>query len=459
MYTIPAHSDIFTDFVWWVPSRQIISNLSVDVNTIGNIAIGQEFSLLRQSYAYYNLYHDDFGTYVEYNKSLALTVQRNGPVIGFAPTMWADSDDRKHWTLNVGEGRHVRCYENYDLAKVPFAPYMSHEYYTKCIRLGQGWSSDNKNVSFTVPGTYDAKTRAQGPDVSVEIYSSDRAAFFHNGKWPTWFPSKCLVNKTADDAGCDWERFFTSDETSSLANRTSNVITIEMRMNNGTNSVTWAVDFVAFLGFITYSLDTSRITNPTYLVRMGELPHSGSSVTIDPSWLLAGWSVNNGGVLSTQRTSANMVQQVMAAIMKYQRMDATLEIRMKTHLLGFIPIAHTISLIDHRLTTTPQPSWSDEEHPLLQRSARMYVWGYFMGSRTSILGAVVAIGGAIVVLLQGYFGFADMRRYRGPIELLASALQHVPQGEFDDKLNDEKAIARMHFQVEDKGDQVVYSPR
>lgn len=232
-----------------------------------------------------------------------------------------------------------------------------------------------------------------------------------------------------------------------------------MTMNNGTNLVTWAVDFVAFLGFTTYILDTSRITNPQWLVRMGDLPLTGSSVAIDPSWLLAGWSVNRGGDLDLQRTSSSLVQQVMTAILKHGRMDATLEIRLKTHLLAFIPIAHTMSLIDHRLTTTPQPSWPNDQHPLMQRNARMYTWGYFLGSRTSFLGAVVAIGGIVVVLLQVYFGFADRRRYYGPIQLLASALQHVPQGEFDDKLSDEKDIARMRFQIEDKGGQVIYSPR
>lgn len=454
-HSIGPHTNIFTDYVWWVPSRQIISNLSVDINTIANIASGNELSTLRDIYTSYDLYHDDLGTYFEYNKSLELIVQRNGPMIGFVPVMWADSDAVKQWTLNVGEEQLIRCYERYDLAKVPFAPCYARDYYTKCIRLGQGWSKDNKNVSFVVPGD----SKAQSAEISVDIYSSDCAAFFHNGHLPAWLPSKCLVNETADDPGCDWERFFTTGTKSPLVNRTRNVITTEMKMSNGIASVTWAVNFVAFLGFTTYSLDTSRISNPSFLVRTRGLPTSGSSVTIDPSRALAGWSVNNGGVLSTQRTSASMVQQVMGDLLKYQRLDANLETRMKTHTLGFIPIAHTLSLIDHRLTTMPQSSWPSEQHLLLQRNARMYVWDYFMGSRTSTLGVVVAIGGAVVVLLQAYYGFVDRRPYYDSIDTLAAALLHMPQGEFDDKADDEKAVARMRFRVEDSDGQVTYLPQ
>ena len=459
-----GHADLFTDYVWWVPSRQMISNLSVDINTVAAISRNIEASALGESYKSWGLYHDPINTYNEYNRSLALNVQRNGPIIGFSPTMWEGNDDRNHWTINTGSDRNrvdaklIRCYEDYDTAKTPFGQYYSHAIYTKCIRMGSGWSHKNKHASFIVPGYYNIKTDEQDPDIAVDIISSDRATFFAKNELPSWMPQKCFKNATASSSDCDWERFFDDGDVADVANRTRNIITTEMRMGNGSKYVTWAVDFNAFLGFTTYSIDASRITNPNWLVRTGELPLSGESISIDPNWLLAGWSVNSGGPLSTQRTSASLVQQVMSSIVRYQRMDPTLELRMKTHLLGFLPIAHAMSLIDHRLTTTPLPAWPNDKHPLLQRNARMYIWGYFLGSRTSIFAAVVAIGGIVVILFQGYFGFVDQRRYRGPVELLASALQHVPQGEFDDNLNDEKNIARMRFRAQDDEHRLMYMP-
>jgi hypothetical protein len=142
------------------------------------------------------------------------------------PTMWVGKNNLSHWTLEVGEERYLRCYEDYDVARVPYEHFGSNAFYTKCIRLGHAWSDVNKNASFTVPGFYNTKAAAQGPDVSVDIYSSDRAAFFSNGDLPAWLPSKCLKNGTASSSDCDWERFFMAGETPEVANRTRNVSTV-----------------------------------------------------------------------------------------------------------------------------------------------------------------------------------------------------------------------------------------
>lgn len=433
-----VRTNFFWDYVFWVPSRQIIGNLSVDLDSVACMASGWSKSCIKfdDSLA---LSHQPISTYDQYNKSLALEIQRNGPIIGFVPTIWGGPEDRGRKTLNIDADRQIRCYENYDLSSTPFAPYYSHDYYTKCIRLGTGWSRKNKKASFVVPGIYNTT-------IKVEAYSSDRAVFFHNNKLPSWLPAECLEDSTSSHSGCDWERFFTTDETVPLFNRTQNVITIEMKVSNDDESFTYVTDFTAYLGFATYTFDTSPITNPTSLAQTQDLPRHGSSVIIDPSWILAGWSVDEGGTLATDRTSAHVVQRGMSDLLRYQTLEASYNELLDTHAVSFMSIAHTLSLIDHRTSKNPHPDWSDKEHPLLQRNARMYVWGYFLASRTSVFGVVVAIGGIVIVVMQAYLGFVDKRQYRGPTQLLISALQHVPHGEFEGEVSAEK----VHFRIDEQ---------
>ena len=102
-----------------------------------------------------------------------------------------------------------------------------------------------------------------GPAVSIDVYSSDRAVFFHNGILPSWLPPACLADGSVPGTiDCDWDRIFTTPGSSLEANRTSNVNTIEMAVGDGRQSFTMVVDFVAFWAFTEYSLDTSPISNP-----------------------------------------------------------------------------------------------------------------------------------------------------------------------------------------------------
>ena len=117
--------------------------------------------------------------------------------------------------------------------------------------------------------------------------------------------------------------------------------------------------------------------------------------------------------------------------------------------ITFLPIAHSLSLIDYSTTSQDEELDPPEKHLLLQRNTRMYVWGYFMASRTSLLGIIVAVCGCLVVLVQGYLGFAERRRYRSSTQHLMAALEHVPRGEFEGKRHDERVLARIRFHVED----------
>jgi hypothetical protein len=124
----------------------------------------------------------------------------------------------------------------------------------------------------------------------------------------------------------------------------------------------------------------------------------------------------------------------------------------KIDYVSFLPIMHTLSMIDHSTTPVPEGTkTTDEDHPVLVRNGRMYVWAYGLGSRTSYLGAAVAIAGVLVVVWQFFLGFIDRRRYRSPTQLVVAALEHCPRGEFEGKQHDEKAMARVRFHIKDDG--------
>ena len=399
---------------------------------------------------------DTASSYVEYNKSLELSILRNGPIIGTMPNMWNDYIGKDEfslgWVVNVDAQRQIRCYSWYNLFWTPLAIGSSSGNYTKCIRTGSGWGDANKKASFSVSGAYDAVTQKQGPGVSVEIYSSDRAVFFPNGTLPSNVPAACLtkgsvLNRTV----CNWDKIFTTDLTSPIFNRTQNVNTIEMKMDNGNLSTTFAVDFVAFLNFTTYSTDPFPDSNPLRLVQTQQLPTTGKNIAVDPNWVLAAWSTVEGGTLLPNRTSSNLLVDVLSYQLAHPDIGMATDTN-KNDFIAILPVMHTLSLIDHSSVFVPdgtKPSAFGADHPLLVRNARMYAWAYGMGSRTSYVGAVVTIAGALVVVMQFVLGFTDRRHYRSPTQLLVAALEHSPRGEFSGKQHDETAMARVRFHIQD----------
>lgn len=114
--------------------------------------------------------------------------------------------------------------------------------YLKCIRIGSGWSELNKAASFYVSKEFDATSstskqdQAQALGVVVNVYSSDRAVFFPNGKLPSWLPEVCLTpGNLTNPSECDFERLFSTPAPPRVANRVMNVNTIEMWIGNGTS--------------------------------------------------------------------------------------------------------------------------------------------------------------------------------------------------------------------------------
>jgi hypothetical protein len=435
----------YSDLTWWVPNRQLLSSLSDDYLTMNAVSIG---------YGAGNKSVSDIlemDTYAEYNRSVQMIIQRNGPTIGAIVQYYIDFSNATTTTVVVDESRQVRCYKDYDLGAAPLAADTSVGYYTKCVRKGSGWSVDNKGAAFSIRGVEDYNKNTTLADVDVEIFTSDKAAFFKDNVLPSWLPSACIESGPVPSSiNCDWDRLF-SDTDDDLFNRTRNVVTIEMSQlgnyEGQDGKATVSVDFVAFLNFTTYTLDPSPLTNPMTHVQTLDLPKTGEAIKVDPSWVLAAWSVDNGGVLNSDRTAAIEMVQNMAGMLQKKNQSYY-----DMNYMILLPVVETLSLIDFRTeeyaNSKLAPSNADAKHPHLTRNARLYVWAYGLGSRTSKLGVVVVLLGVAVVLAQLVLGFIDGRKYRSPTQLLVAALEHTPSNEFANVEHDEAKVARMRFHVQ-----------
>ncbi|KAM0721113.1 hypothetical protein Q7P37_003399 [Cladosporium fusiforme] len=432
----------YSDITWWVPSRQLMSDLSNDFQWVGLISMGINNTLEKTVYTGSAGTLDPPEEYYTYNRSLLLNLQRNGPILGAIIQSHRDPNNTLSSVSEVDDDRSIRCYENYDLSMSMTDA--SNASYTKCIRTGSGWGPRNKQAGFTVLGEQDYTTNTLGPDVEVSIFSSDKARFLEDGKLPDGIPPGCLqVGQVSSTLNCDWDRLFEEDANSNLYNRTQNITTIEMSIrSNNSDEATFklTVDFVAFLNFTTYSLDPSPLTNPTTLVQTQTLPQGGISIDIDPAWMLAAWTVDRNGTMAPNRSAAINVVRTLDRL----RLNDTVGLEGQLGYVTLLPVIQALSLVDY---TTEFHGATDAARPRLWRNAHMYVWAYGLESRTSKLGVVVAFLGVAVVLVQVVLGVVDRRKYRSPTQLLVAALEHAPSGEFKDVEHDEVKVASMRFRV------------
>jgi len=317
------------------------------------------------------------------------------------------------------------------------------------VRVGHGWSADNKAASFSIRGVQDYNENTTVPDVDVNIFTSDKAVFFKNDVLPSCLPSACInSDPVPPPTDCDWDRLFAETD-DGLFNRTLNLVTIEMSqpttLEGQELNFTLTVNFLAFLDFTTYTLDPSPLSNPMTLVQTLDLPKTGETIKVDPSWILAAWSVDNGGTLNPDRTAAIEMVRSIAGMMQ-DSMEAYTNI----NYMILLPVIETLSLIDFTTEESLASVYADANahHPVLTRNAKLYVWAYGLGSRTSKLGVVVVLLNVVVVLAQLVLGFIDRRRYRSPTQLLVAALEHTPSNEFANVEHDEAKVARMRFHVQ-----------
>jgi hypothetical protein len=340
-----AENDEDLATTWWTPSRQLLSSLDDDLNMIEMISVGFTATDLDTFYGNSTddlLLIDPPDTYHLYNDTLRLNLERNGPILGAIVQMHFAHDESLVWTSKIDDHRNVTCFRQYDLSNTPLYVGSSPGIYTKCIRIGSGWSHNNKRAAFTIAGEHNYTTNRTSPDVEISITSSDKAQFFENGEYPDWLPTACLrdgpVPSTID---CDWDTLFDTDPSAMLYNRTQNVVTIEMSAKDtgandfGHRFFQLTVDFVSFFNFTDYQLDASPLTNPTVLATTQNLPLSGASIHVDPAWMLAAWTADNHSTLAPDRTATIETVRILN---RYRTFDTDDDLLLRASYISLLPV-------------------------------------------------------------------------------------------------------------------------
>ena len=274
--------------VAWAPNRQVLRELSNDLyDFMFTYQVGAE-----RSRNFTN------GKYEPYINSLQTILKRQGPVLGAYGGPYFPN---QFLTVQVDPDRSLRCYDNYTLTldnddNLP--------QYTKCIRVGTGWTPINTQANFAISGSKQQET------VHVKVFFSDKAAYYNSTYNPGLIPPACLVNRSTAASECPWgtvfeERYIPPN----LAPVSTNILTIEITMPGEVSKNAFVYEFLTLAGYnATYTLDTSPSSNPLSFVQVDDIPTPKNLLPkteiVDPNWLLAAWSVDQNGVLAQNRSAA-----------------------------------------------------------------------------------------------------------------------------------------------------------
>ncbi|RMY52249.1 hypothetical protein D0863_14325, partial [Hortaea werneckii] len=464
---IKGETVLNNDPITWIPNRNLIKAFYKDAAVVAYISQGYSNTEIAAA-SWINdvvpveITDREYETYRRYNKSLELELQRSGPILGTYPNwmVWnyTQDDESAHWwTVVIDSDQALRCCAGYIYGNEDTNPYI------RCFQDGAGWGPNTKYTSFSIGGVFNNESQQVEPGIKYEVYSSDKVAFLLNGQMPSSFPEECLApGQISKDLDCNWDALFAEPGPSPRIK--NNVTTLVMTMTAANNvTAVLAVDFAAFFAFTNYTLDPSPLSNPISLVQTQAVPQIGEPVALNPAWTLAAWSTEVGGRIPAERATAAILRSVMTSIA--ENTTAT-ESKYLERLLAIvnIPVFQTLSMIEYDiLPSTPPPSRgrphpasssSSSQQQILSRNANLHVWAYGLTSRTALLGAVVSISGLIVVVFQFCLGLVDRKDYRSPTQLLVAALEHFPQGEFEQVLAsgsggcaDEGEVARTRFCV------------
>ncbi|KAG6988936.1 hypothetical protein G7Y79_00067g095510 [Physcia stellaris] len=312
--------------VAWVPNRQVLRELSSDLDLFTDASLAASASdkkYIKQSTVWNEHTEDsnytfftnqtkvetptsDFAPYIN---SLQTILKRQGPVAGafgnvYSPTTVSQKE--------LGGNKWVRCFGGYWSILPGPDKYNDDATYTKCLRLGEGWDSTYHLANFSVYGDTSSAT--------VYVYFSDRSTYLAEGLNSTVL-NACHPNSPSitDDENCSWDSLF--DDTQYLpkdpdALRT-NLITVELQMPKKYPGQYIVLEAVTYLYNATYTLDTSPVSNPNFLVQVDGVPDPSIAglqpVVVDPDWLLAAWSVDHDGALFSNRSaSSNLIRGLEA---------------------------------------------------------------------------------------------------------------------------------------------------
>lgn len=93
----------------------------------------------------------------------------------------------------------------------------------------------------------------------------------------------------------------------------------------------------------------------------------------------------------------------------------------------------------------------DPQHPPIWYWARVHVWAYGLDSRTSKLGIVVTMLGAVCVVISTVLSMIWRRKQRSLTDLIVAAFEHKQEGEAIREAGEEKLTAKTRYKIIDGG--------
>ncbi|KAG7009615.1 hypothetical protein G7Y79_00002g007300 [Physcia stellaris] len=544
-FNISARSNFSSSFdVVWVPNRQALREVSVDLDNFHDAS--QEL--------------ESNPRYGAYNRSLNTVLKRRGPMLGAIANQYFPENIT---SIVLGHERELRCYGGY------FDPSSdSDSEYTKCLRVGTAWNLTNKQARF--------KVMASGDDsldhVNVSTFFSDKAAYYNETFNSDLNPSSCFVNGTVSTPEtCTFDRFFQSQPPDVDLLFSFNILNVELSMPQKFPNRTIVFEISTYANFSTYTLDTSPLTNPMYLVQVDDIPKSEKSslqsIPVDPDWLLTAWSVDNNGLVANRSASLSLIRGLEALFGPSSFVNVTSEDTdeegtspsVSESPLSFLPRSTTFTTAPINMSTagvssaethsgsdavtsvsmnvgmtrvastftssafdmgvkrqetplTSATTTSDdvglspddeespladfhqnisavdsesqdindlatfaffsylqalsmvpyskmnftsgtdvEKHPPLLYWARVHVWCYGTDSRTSKLGIVVTMLGAVCAIISTVIGMIWRRKKRSLTDLIVAALEHRQDGEAVRVGGEEQLTARTRYKLIDDG--------
>ncbi|MCJ1475653.1 hypothetical protein MMC13_004316 [Lambiella insularis] len=421
-FAVNGSSDVL---VFWAPSRQVLQDVSTDHKNFINTTLG--------------LPADD--SFAAYDNALGVSLQRQGPIIGMDMNWyWSNID-----VYNVDATRQVRCYETWSIA-------FATKNYTKCSRAGEGWNPANKATQFSL-----------GNSTSAFMYYSDKSLFY-TAHWnsassynPASVPSSCFDDPAS--SSCDWEAYFSTVWETPMSNFSANTITFEFdALNARYPQWRYVMEVVMYTEIASYVLDASVSSNPLFNVQFDDLPDFpiGTPQEASIDWMLAALSVSPNGTIPASRNVAKDLNAAMKTLADPNSSHAAVDIATETYMITtMLWSAQAMSMVPYNYTAPTVPdSRSDVTHPVLQRNARIYVWAYGLGTRTSYLGVFVSCLGIICVLVRTVIVAVTSHRQRSTVELVVSTMEHRPTGEEFEGLGDneeKQAKVRFHLDEDSEG--------
>ena len=469
-----------SDGILWAPNRQVLRDISVDYFALANSIIGSNMTF---DYDIGNTIPMPSEQKSALNRSLSTSIERDGPSLGLSPVGICGSGNLLEITdITSSADQTVRCLNGYVALDDDYNTYL----YTKCFRANQGWNETNTLYQFSLDPA--AGNLSDGPFSAgrtyITTYFSDKAVYFNQstdfGSGMSACYNDSIANQGKSAPSCDWDKIF-SDEIEIpgfLQNSTRKLLNTEYFPDPATtmnSSLRVWCDTVSVQNFTTYSLDAG-VRNYETMVNLGNFPigvENSSPIVVDPSWLLAAWSVNPNSSVSANRTIVSHMQRTLQSWQgtDYTGLDNSQladipynSTQNEFSLLHYLTILQALSMVNYDFTNITGLSSKDlkptKEQPIFSSSISIQVWAYGLNSRTAILGAVVSILGILVVLSRLVLAFVFRNKsHFSELELLVAALEHRNQSDFESRPH-EKDQARVRFQIsKGVGDRPIFIPK